>query len=127
MSVDHRAIAVGALAGAIATVVLLIVGIRWDYMIVVSAVVASPIAGALAAYASRLRMKPFREGGFAATAGFLFGPVVWMSAVALTSPGHPFDVLLVLFPFALLAMLMGFPFAFFVGGIVGERTIMRGH
>jgi len=122
---DRRAIAVGALVGAIATVAVIVIGGRWATMAVVASAVASVPAGAAAAYASRERMQPFREGAFAAIAGFLVGTGAWMAAVAVTSSAHPLDVFLLLAPAGYAATTLGFLLSFGVGGAAGHATLLR--
>ena len=123
---DRRAVVAGALVGATATVAVIVLGGDWVTMSVVASAVASVPAGAVAAYASRERMQPFREGAFAAFVGFLLGVGTWMAAVSVTSSAHPLDVLLLLFPAGYVATTLGFLLSFGLGGAAGHATLMRG-
>ena len=120
---DRRAVVVGAAVGAAVTVLTVAPGGQWTEMVVVAGVVASFPAGAAAAYASRERMQPFREGAYAGAAGLLVGVIVWLAGVSVVTSAYPLDVFLILTPFAYVAATLAFPMSFFVGGIAGHAAL----
>jgi hypothetical protein len=128
---DRRAVAVGAVVGAVVT--LTAAGVtaatldgRWVRTVVFASPVAGLLAGAVAAYASRERMQPFREGAYAAVSGLLCGIGAWMVAVSAVTPAHSLDVFLLLSPFGFLGAFVALPMSFLAGGVAGYTTLMYG-
>jgi hypothetical protein len=123
---DHRAVVIGALVGAAATVAMAVLGDDWVEIVVLGSGVASVLAGVVAVHASRERMQPFREGAYAAVSGLLGGVGVWMVGVSVVTPADSLDVFLLLTPFGFVAAFVALPMSFFVGGVAGYATLMSG-
>lgn len=128
--IDGRAVATGGLVGGVVLAVpLVLAGARLADPYTMLAVVfaagipAGGFSGAVTGYTSSIGRKPVSEGAIAAVVGFCLGLSVWMVVNGSRNGLHPADTVLIHVYLLALPVMMVFPFVFFAGGIVAERTL----